>query len=185
MLSKSLIQYSVDGWGCVPSLLFSWGQTMVEVMKIMATSFKRSHARTATLSGPNPAAGHCQHTLLPETPGHSQASLGQSLVGSLFLSPGSWCVQGSVFALQESVSPVLCKFWQLCGRVNGNLLQEGVCHTQVCCTQRPCPCSRPLLTCTSTGDKHSQAGLPQSLWGLLVCTKVWLSPPSISGRYGV
>jgi len=64
MLSKSLIQYSVDGWGCVPSLLFSWGQTMVEVMKIMATSFKRSHARTATLSAPNPAAGHCQHTLL-------------------------------------------------------------------------------------------------------------------------
>ena len=26
---------------------------------------------------------------LPETPGHSQASLGQSLVGSLLLSPGS------------------------------------------------------------------------------------------------
>ena len=38
MLSKSLIQFSVDGWGCVPSLLFTWGQTMVEVMKIMVTS---------------------------------------------------------------------------------------------------------------------------------------------------
>ena len=36
MLSKSLIQFSVDGWRCVPSLLFTWGQTMVEVMKIMA-----------------------------------------------------------------------------------------------------------------------------------------------------
>ena len=34
MLSKSLIQFSVDGWSCVPSLLFTWGQTMVEVMKI-------------------------------------------------------------------------------------------------------------------------------------------------------
>ena len=32
MLSKSLIQFSVDGWDCVPSLLFTWGQTMVEVM---------------------------------------------------------------------------------------------------------------------------------------------------------
>ena len=73
-------------------------------LKIMETSFKRSHARTATLSAPNPAAGHCQHTFLPETPGHSQASLGQSLVGSLFLSPGSWCVQGSVYAFQESIS---------------------------------------------------------------------------------
>ena len=27
MLSKSLIQFSVDGWGCVPSLLFTLGQT--------------------------------------------------------------------------------------------------------------------------------------------------------------
>ena len=35
---------------------------------------------------------------------------------------------------------------QLYGGVNGNLLQEGLCHTQVCCTQSPCPCSRPLLT---------------------------------------
>ena len=43
---------------------------------------------------------------LPETPGPSQASLAQSLVGSLLLSPGSWCVQSFVCALQESVSPV-------------------------------------------------------------------------------
>ena len=30
---------------------------------------------------------------------------------SLFLSPGSWCAQGFVCALQESVSPVLSMFW--------------------------------------------------------------------------
>ena len=77
MLSKSLIQFSVDGQGCVPSLLFTWGQTMVEVMKIMVTSFKRSHACTATLSAPKPAAGHPQPMPLPETPVHSWASLGQ------------------------------------------------------------------------------------------------------------
>jgi len=29
MLSKSLIQFSVDGWSRVPYLLFTWGQTMV------------------------------------------------------------------------------------------------------------------------------------------------------------
>ena len=34
MLSKSLVQFSVDGWSCVPSQLYL-GQTMVEVMKIM------------------------------------------------------------------------------------------------------------------------------------------------------
>ena len=50
-------------------------------MKIMVTSFKRSHAHTATLSAPNPAAGHCRPTPPLETPGHSQASLGQSPVG--------------------------------------------------------------------------------------------------------
>ena len=103
MLSKSLIKFCFDGWSCVPSLLFTWGQTMVEVMKIMATSFTRSHAYTATLSAPNPAAGHHQPTPLLETPGHCQASLGQSLVGSLLLSPGSCFVKGFVSALQESV----------------------------------------------------------------------------------
>ena len=65
---------------------------------------------------------------LPETPGHSQTSLGQSLVGSLLLSPGSWCAQGFVCALQESVSPVLWKFWWFYGGVNGTLLQEGLGH---------------------------------------------------------
>ena len=95
---------------------------MVEVMKIMVTSFKRSHAHIAALSAPNPAMGHHQPTPLPETPGHSRASLGQCLVGSLLLSPGSWCTQGFVYSLQESFPPVLCKFRRLCGRVNGDLL---------------------------------------------------------------
>ena len=30
MLSKPLIQFSVDGWGSVLSLLFTWGQTDVD-----------------------------------------------------------------------------------------------------------------------------------------------------------
>ena len=109
------------------------------------TSFKTSHAGFATFSAPNPAAGHRRPTALPQTPGHSWASLGQYLVGSLLLSPRSWCAQGFICALQESVSPVLCKLWWLCGGVNGNLLQEDLCHTQVYCTQSPCPCSSSLL----------------------------------------
>ena len=131
---------------------------MMQVMKIMVTSFESSHACTAALSAPNPAAGHCQPTPLPETPGHSWASLGQSLVGSLLLSPGSWSAHGSVCALQESVSPVLCKFWRLYGGVNGDLLQEGLCHTQVYCTQSPCSWSRPLLTRISTEDTQTLKG---------------------------
>ena len=113
---------------------------MVEVMKTMVTSFKMSHAHTATLSAPNPVAGHRQPTPPPETPGHSQASLGQSLVGSLLLSPGPGAHK-VLFVPSKSLFPQSCvKFWQLCGGVNGDLFQEGLCHAQVCCTQSPCPC---------------------------------------------
>ena len=101
------------GGASSPPLLFTWGQIMMEVMKIMVNFLKRSNARTATLSAHNPAAGHHQPTPPLETPGHSQASLGPCLVGSL-LSPGSWCTQGFVCALQETVSPVL---WKLCKQI--------------------------------------------------------------------
>ena len=77
-------------------------------------------------------------------------SLCLSLLASLLLFPGSWCVQGSVCALQESVSSVLFEYWQLYGGVNGNLLQEGLCHTQVCCTQ---PYPRDMLP--TPGKDHS------------------------------
>ena len=84
---------------------------MVEVMKIMS-SFNMSmhtllHSVPPTLQ--QAIADPCL------SPGHSWASLSQSLVGSLFLSSGSWCTQNSVCALQESLSPVLCKFWWLYG----------------------------------------------------------------------
>ena len=59
--------------------------------------------RTAAVSAPDLVAGHCQPTPLPETPKYSQESLAQSLVGSLLLSPGSWCVQGFACIIQESL----------------------------------------------------------------------------------
>ena len=101
---------------------------------------------------------------LPETPGHLRTSLGQSLLGSQLLSPGSWCTQVSICALQESISPVPCKSLRLYCGVNGDLLQEGLCHAHVCCTQSPCPCSSPLLTRTSTG--HAQTQFYLSLCGV-------------------
>ena len=143
----------------------------MEVMKIMATSFKRSHAHCYTQC-PQPCS---RPPLSHVSTGDSWTLTGKSgSVSCEFIAPFSWVLVHTRFCLcpPRVYFPVLCKFWRLYGGVNGNLLQEGVCHTQVCCTQRPCPCSRPLLTCTSTGDKHSQAGLPQSLWGLLVCTRV-------------
>ena len=83
--------------------------------------------------------------------------------------PFSWVLVHTKLCLCLRVCfPVLCKFWQLYGGVSGDLLQEGLCHTQVC-TQSPCRCSSPLLTCTSTGDAQTQCcltvcGVPGS-WG--------------------
>ena len=76
---------------------------MVEVMKVMVTSFKRSYACATTLSALNPAADHHQHTSPLETPEHSQACLGHSLVGSLPLCLESWCTR-FCSSLQESIS---------------------------------------------------------------------------------
>ena len=137
--------------GCVPSLLFdlrpNYDGGNDDNGDLLQKVLTQCHY---------PSGGHYPSTPLLEAPGCSQVSLGQSLVGSLLLPPGSWCTQSFVCALQESVSPVLCKFWWLYGGVNGNLLQDGLCHTQVCCTQSPCPCGRTLLACISLGNTQTQ-----------------------------
>ena len=103
MFSKFLIPFSVDGQDCVPSLLLDLSPNYGGGNEDNGNLLQKSLAHTAALRGPDPAAGNCQPTPLPETPGHSWACLGQSLVGPLLLSPGSWCAQGFVGALQESV----------------------------------------------------------------------------------
>ena len=77
-------------------------------MKITGTSFKGSHACTAT-NAPSPAAGCHGPTPPLETPGHSQASLGQSLMESLllFLGPGA---HKFLCVLQESISQSCVSF---------------------------------------------------------------------------
>ena len=73
----------------------------------MVTSLKKSHAHTATLSAHSPAADHRQLTPPLGTPGHSRASLGQSLVGSLLLSPGPGAHKG-LFVPTKSLFPQSC-----------------------------------------------------------------------------
>ena len=121
----------------------------------MGTSFQRSH--DALLHSVPPTAQQVTadrrlHQRLLDTHGQVWVSL---LWGhcSFLLGPG---VYSFVCALPESVSPVLCEFWQLCGGVNGDLLLEGLCHTQACCTQSPCPHRSPLPTRTSTADTQTQ-----------------------------
>ena len=115
MLTKSLIQFSVEGWGCVLSLLFdlrpNYGRGNEDIGDLLQKA-PRMHSYTQC---PQP----CSRLLLTHSSsGESWTLMGkfdQSLVGSLLLSPGFWCTQGSVCALTEPVSPVLCKFWLLYG----------------------------------------------------------------------
>ena len=84
---------------------------MVEVMKIMATSSK-GPMQALLHSGPTctqvaPAAGHHQPMPLLQTPGHSRASLDQSLVGSLFLFLGP-SAHKVLFVPSRSLFPQSC-----------------------------------------------------------------------------
>ena len=93
---------------------------------------------------------------LLETPGRS---MGKSQSVSCGVTAHfSWVLVHTRFCLclPRVYFLVLCKFWQLYGGVKSDHLQEGLCHTQVCCTQSPCPCGSPLLTHTSTGDAQTQ-----------------------------
>ena len=102
----------------------------------------------------------CSRPLLTHTsPGDSCTLIGKSRsvscgVTALF----SWVLVHTRFCLclPRICFPVLCKVWQLYDGVNGNLLQEGLYHTQACCTQSPCLCGHPLLTSTSIGDAQTQ-----------------------------
>ena len=107
VLSKSLIQFSVDGRGCVPSVLFDLRPNCGGGNEDNGDLFKRSHTHTATLSAPH-SAGHRQPMPSPETPGHSQASLGQSLVGSLLLS----CKDGHNKGMNLTEAEDIKKRWQ-------------------------------------------------------------------------
>ena len=97
--------------------------------------------------------------------------------------PFSWVLVHTGFGLWPP--RVLCKFWQLDGGVSGDFLQEGLCHTQVYCTQRPCPIA---VHCWPVPPqempKHCSASVSMGSLGR-GAHKVCLSPLSISGRCGV
>ena len=85
-------------------------------------------------------------------------------VSSGVTAPFSWVlVHGVLLCPPRVYFPGLCKFWQPYSRVNGALLQEGLCHSQVCCTQSP-----SLGQTTADWYFHrrlSHTVLSQSLWG--------------------
>ena len=108
MLNKSLIQFSVDGQGSVPlfGLRPNYGGGSEEndnlFPKLLGLHCHIQRHRPCSRPPPTHASTGDSWTLTGKS--------GSASVGSLLLSPGSRCAQGFVCALQESVSPVLCKF---------------------------------------------------------------------------
>ena len=105
MLSKSLIQFSVDGRGYIPSPLFDLRPNYSVGNKDNGDVLQQVSCTHCYTQCPQPCSQPSLTHASAGDSGHSWASLGQSLVGSLLFSPGSWCTQGSVCFLQESVSP--------------------------------------------------------------------------------
>ena len=95
------------GRAVFPPCCLTWGQTVVEVTKIMGTCFKRPQACTAAFSAPNPAvaiANPCVHQKLLDT--HRQVCV-NLLWGhcSFLLCPG---VHKVLFVPSKSLFPQSC-----------------------------------------------------------------------------
>ena len=128
MLSKSLIQFPVDGQGCVPSLLLdlrpNYGGGNEDndnlLQKVLCTLL---HSVSPTLQQATTDPCLCPRFL--DTHGKVWVSL---LWGycSFLPGPGAHKV---LFVPSKSLFPQFCvKFWLLYGGVNGDLLQEGLCR---------------------------------------------------------
>ena len=72
VLSKSLIQFSVNGWGCVPSLLSDLMPNYGGGNDDNGDLLQKVPFVHCCTQCPDPAAGHHWPTPPPETPGHSQ-----------------------------------------------------------------------------------------------------------------
>ena len=81
---------------------------MVEVVKIMVTSFKRSFACIATLSAPSPATGHHQTMPPPESPGHSLTGKSGSVLWGHFSFLLGFGTHEVLFVLSQSLFSQSC-----------------------------------------------------------------------------
>ena len=163
MLNKSLIQFSADGWSCVPSLLFTWGQTMAEIMKIMGTSFKSPmhpllHSVPPTLQQTAADPRLCQRLL--DTHGQVWVSLLWDHC-SFLLGPG---VCNVLFVPSKSL------FTQFCVSSGSSMVEFVVTSSAYAIPKSTAPSytQEPLPLQQSTADpylhrRHSNTVLSQSL----------------------
>ena len=127
------------------------------MVKTMVTSCKRTHARAATLSDPNPIVGHCRPTLLLETPTHSWACL-SLLWGpcSFPLGPGAHKVP---FVPSKSLFPQSCVS-------SGSSMVGLMAYALPRSTAPRAPAPVAVHYYPYLLRRHSNTVLSQSLWGV-------------------
>ena len=180
-LSKPLIQFSVDGCGCAPSLLFDLRPNYCGGNEENGDLFQKVSACTAALSSPHIAAGHYQPMPLPGTLGHSLACLGQSLGGG-GTATFSWVLVHTRFYL---CPPKVCfpnPVWVLVGLMETSSKRASATARSAAPRAPASAAGHCWLLPPQDILKYSRADLAQSLWGILVCTRFCLSFPRISGR---
>ena len=84
-------------------------------------------------------------------------------MGSLLLSPGSWCTYGSVCALQESIPQSCVSSGSSMVRLMATSSKRAYAIPKSAVPRAPVP-GRPLTTLTPTGDAQTQFCL--SLYGV-------------------
>ena len=128
MLSKSLIQFSVDGQGCVPTLLFDLGPNYGGGNEDNGHLLQKVPSMHCPSQWPWPCS---RPPLTLAHTGDSWTLMGKSgSVSCGVTTPFSWVPVHTRFYLcpPRVCFPVLYKFWWFFGGVNSNLLQDGLCH---------------------------------------------------------
>ena len=166
------------------SCFLTWGQTTVEVKKILVTSFKRSHAGTATLSAPDPAS----------RPPPTRASAGDSWVTyrevwvsrwwghcSCLLGPG---VHTVLFVPCKSLIPQTCVSSGGCMvGLMATSSKRAYAIPRSTAPRAPAPVAGPCWPVPLQETlKHSSGSVSVESPG---AHKVCLSPLSVSDGYGV
>ena len=186
IFSKSLIQFSVEGWGCVPSQLlilrpnygggnedqFSSIQSLSHV-RIFVTPWTAAHQVSLTITNSwsllkliTIESVMTSNQLIPFSCLQSFPALGSFPISQFFPSGG----QSIAVSASISVLPMNIQDWFPLGWTedsggnedNGNLLQMVVCMH--CCTQCPWPCHHQPTPLPETPG-HSWHVWVSLLWG--------------------
>ena len=138
MFNKPLIQFSVEWWGYVLSLLFDLRPNHGGGNEDNGDLLQKVTCTHCYTQCPQP----CNRP--PATHAYARNSW-QGKSGSVscgVTAPFFWVLVCTKFFLcpPRVCFPSLVKFWQFYGCDNGHLFQEGLCHTQVLTqSQSPCP----------------------------------------------